>query len=370
MNLENHTPIVLGHCNPFRIVVRRENEWNASLDDINNKTYDYVKLSRLSGYIDIGIAPLSLGIAFDGSLVLPALKEYSNKDNASQIFNETLGTLLLGGIYSEAVTPENISHGSLFHEGYSKIHGGGNGQIARFHSAIRQKLVGVLDVIRLLNPQEINISEIQEKYTRGKMYFSRLTNLSPTLLLNGTTYFAKLQWAESLVFLWTSIEQLINQIWNEKVVQVNIEATIKGRKDFLKDFRSWPTSTRIETLFQKGLIPIDTYTKLNSARKARNDFIHNGKQLSKSNVEMGLKSIFELISLLVTDYKSMDKLDEQFKSITDNLRYELQPRRILSTEEVSHWLEVPKLPGDANWGTDKYEIIQQLQLKPIKSDDS
>ena len=58
----NHVPVVIGNYAPFRLVLREGDSWEPTLEQINSRTFDYVKLSRLSCFIDIGIAPFSLGI--------------------------------------------------------------------------------------------------------------------------------------------------------------------------------------------------------------------------------------------------------------------------------------------------------------------
>ena len=361
-----HTPIIIGNCKPFRIIERDTDNWQPTLKQINSKEYDYVKLSRMSTFLDIGIRPFSLGIGFDGSLILPAIQDFTNKENALEKFNETLGILLLGGIYSESVQPDNISYGTLFHDGYIKIHGGSSGLVAGFHKAIRNKFVGEMDVIKLFNPQSIKIEELEKSYKNGREIFDKIEGLSPSLLLDGTSHFVRNQWAESLIFLWTSIEQLINQIWKVEIIDKEIDDLIEGRKSFLKDFRTWTTSTRIETLFQKEYIPIEVYKFLNSARKVRNDFIHNGKQLNKEKVENGLIGLFKLISLIVSNYKSTKDLDDALKIIQRNQRGELFPKRkTLEKEDVSHWIAIPPIPGDSNWGDKEYEIIEDVVLAPI-----
>lgn len=366
MEEKNHTPIIIGNCRPFRIIERETDNWNASLKEINENEYDYVKLNRMSTFIDIGIAPFSLGIGYDGSLILPATKEFANKENSLEKFNQTLGILLLGGIYSESVQPDNISYGTLFFNGYIKIHGGSSGLIAGFHKSIRSKLVGTMDSIKLLEPKSIRVSDLKSAYLKGENIFDKIPNLSPNMLLDGTSHYVRNQWSESLIFLWTSIEQLVNQIWKSEVIDKEINGVIAGRKDFLKDFRSWTTSTRIEVLFQKEFIPIEVYELLNLARKTRNDFIHNGKQLSKEKVDNALISIFNLISLIVTEYKSINELDETLNSIQKNQRGDLFPKKkTLEKEEVTHWLEIPAIPGDRHWGDKDYEIIEELVLKPM-----
>jgi hypothetical protein len=363
----NHIPIVIGNSKPFRLVTRESDVWAPTLEQINGRDYDYVKLNRMSTFIDIGIRPFSLGIGFDGSLILPATEDYKSRENALQKFNEALGILLLGGIYSESVQPENISYGLLHFDGYIKNHGGGTGLIANFHRSIRMKLVGTLDVISLLNPPTVSVGSIEQSYQKGKSIFSKLKNLSPNLLLDGTSNYVRHQWSESLIFLWTSIEQLIDLIWQQEIVNVASEENVDGRKDFLKDHRTWTSSTRIELLFQKGIVPLDVYQFLNSARKVRNDFIHNGKQLTEDKTKNALEGLFRLISLVMTSYKSSSELESIVKLIYGNQRGELFPKKTTYEQhEVTHWLEFPALPGDSHWGDKEYEIIEELVLLPIK----
>ncbi len=226
MEENNHTPIIIGNCRPFRIIERETDNWNASLKEINENEYDYVKLNRMSTFIDIGIAPFSLGIGYDGSLVLPATKDFANKENSLEKFNQTLGILLLGGIYSESVQPDNISYGTLFFNGYIKIHGGSSGLIAGFHKSIRSKLVGTMDSIKLLEPKSISVSDLKNAYRKGKNIFDKIPNLSPNMLLDGTSHYVRNQWSESLIFLWTSIEQLVNQIWKSKVMRNSFASSV------------------------------------------------------------------------------------------------------------------------------------------------
>ncbi|MGV3589412.1 MAG: hypothetical protein ACO1OF_20565 [Adhaeribacter sp.] len=366
-NKQDHISIIIGHHNSFRIVLRENDKWNPTLKQINNRDYDYVKLNRMSTFIDIGITPFSLGIGFDGSLVLPATKEYQIRENALTKFNEALGILLLGGVYSESVQPENVSFGSLHLDGYIKMHGGTSGFISKFHHSIRTKYIGTLDVIGLLEPKTIQSKEIEESFKKGKMIFDKLKNLSPNLLLDGTSNYVRHQWSESLIFLWTSIEQIIDLIWEKEIINVDIEGIVEGRKDFLKDYRTWTSSARIELLFQKGIISLEVYQYLNSARKVRNDFIHNGKPLTESKVKNGLEGLFRLISLVISDYKSSKELNDILELIYVNQRSGLIPKKtVFGKEEVSHWLELPPLPGDSHWGDKEYEIIEELVLKPIK----
>lgn len=148
-----HVPVIIGNYAPFRLVLRDTDTWSPTLEQINSRGYDYVKLCRLSCFIDIGIAPFSLAISFDGSLVLPASAAFKTRESALDKFNETLGIMLLGGIYSEAAQPTDVSFGTLFFDGYVKQCSGGTGHEASFHKAIQTKYVSTLDVINLLSPK-------------------------------------------------------------------------------------------------------------------------------------------------------------------------------------------------------------------------
>src|SRR5712692_1190973 len=141
--MKDSVPIVTANFQPLRFVVRDEtDQWAPTLEQINVRDYDYVKLHRMSTYFDVGIAPYSLGVCFDGTLVLPALPQYRDRTSALAAFNQTLTELLIGGIYCEAVTPDDIGYGSLSLTAYARIHGGGTGPSASFHQAARTKHIG------------------------------------------------------------------------------------------------------------------------------------------------------------------------------------------------------------------------------------
>ena len=97
------------------------------------------------------------------------------------LFNRVLGTLLLGGLYTEAVHPMDISYGMLHFEGYLKIHGGGNGGTAKFHRAIRTKSVGIDEAIDLLEPIIITKDFLENAYKTGTNFFKTLEGFSPNL---------------------------------------------------------------------------------------------------------------------------------------------------------------------------------------------
>ena len=363
-----HVPVIIANCAPFRLVLRDSDTWSPTIDDINNKTYDYVKLSRLSGYLDVGIRPFSMEIAFDGSLILPATEEFRVSEKALNKCNQTLGILLLGGVYYEAVQPGDLSAGRLFVNGYLKGGGGNRSLNSNFHMAIRTKHISPLDSMRLLEPKTITEKEISVAYKKGKIIFDKIEKLSPSLLLNGVSNYVQKQWTEALIFLWTAIEQVIDIIWRKEVVQPASLDEIDGRVKFLKDFRVWTASAKIELLYQNKFIGQEDYGLLNTARKARNNFIHNAAPLDDDKIKSALEALFRLISLCISSYKKADELADVVQSIYKNQRGGLYPsvRKVELTQEEArkYVLKLPNLPGDPNW-KGEYEIIEELVLKPM-----
>src|SRR5438309_1526355 len=101
------SPAIIAFTSPFRLVFRNEQEvWSPTLEQVNQYTYDYVKLHRLSASLEIPLPhPHCMHIGFDGSFLIPKVKEYWPVENAVSRFNQVLGEILLGGIYFDAVIP-------------------------------------------------------------------------------------------------------------------------------------------------------------------------------------------------------------------------------------------------------------------------
>jgi len=182
--MSEEIPVITGNHLPFRLVLRdSDEEWKLSLDQINALSYDYVKLHRASTFLDIGIAPWSLGVCFDGTLVLPATKEYCKPENALACFNKVLCAILLGGTYCEAMSPDDVSRGLITPTLYCRILTPSGGPVAGFHAAIRTKHVGLMESIRLLHPKTIRTRTLENAYSVGRQRLCRLGATAPETLL-------------------------------------------------------------------------------------------------------------------------------------------------------------------------------------------
>src|SRR4051812_12870703 len=77
---ETHVPVITGNYAPIRFVTRGASDnWNPTIEQLNRRDYDYVKLHRLSTFLDVNIRPYSMGICFDGTLVLPAIPKFRDR---------------------------------------------------------------------------------------------------------------------------------------------------------------------------------------------------------------------------------------------------------------------------------------------------
>ncbi|AXT47687.1 hypothetical protein [Chromobacterium rhizoryzae] len=365
--MKDGIPIITANAKPFRFVCRGENDaWSPSLDEVNSRSYDYVKLHRMSAYLDAGIAPFSLGVCFDGTLVLPAIELYRDREAALAKFNQTLVELLVGGLYCEAAGPDDIGYGFLSMEGYSRVLGGADGPAAAVHKAARMKMLGTLENIHLLSPEIVTAADLETALKKGRSLLTRLGPVPQEQILYGATFYVRKQWAESLLHLWTTTERLVETAWSQHVLTYPVSPS-KKRRAFLEDHRTWTVSAKLEVLHQKGLLPAETYEELDEVRKARNNFAHRGTAPGHGLANKALRACFEMASLCASEFKERNLFSEVVELIDARCRPELYPKKTrFESSEVTHWLAIPPIPGDENWGDAPYEVIEEFRLRPIE----
>lgn len=362
------TPLIMAASAPLKLFAKdRRDRWNPTLEQINNSNYDYLKLNRVSGFIDGDVAPYAMLVGFDGSLALPALPEFATHGKALKIFNRVLLEMLLGGIYTEAAAPADIFQGVLYKTGYVRIYAR-SGQVAKLHSALRDRSASTTENIHLLDLTPTTISDLEKAVEQGRKIVSKCDPLSHEIVLAGCSHFVAGALAEALTCWWTSIEQLVSRLWR---VEVEAKASTDGvpqRSGFLKDYRVWTTSARIELLFQKKVIDAELYCSLNEARKARNNFIHSGDQPDLSAATAALSGLFYLMSACTTDYLDIHKLDDIRRQIEGRCVLKPRPHGPIPEGDVKYWREIRPLPGENNF---KGRFTPyKLQLQPIVSFDT
>ena len=361
------TPLIIAASAPLKLFTKdRRDRWNPTLEQINNGTYDFLKLNRVSGFIDGNVSPYAMLVGFDGTLALPAIPEFAQHDKALKIFNRVLLEMLLGGIYTEAAAPADIFQGILYKTGYVRIFVN-SGSTASLHSALRDRSASSTENIRLLDLKPMTISNLEKAVERGRRIVSKCDPLSHEIVLAGCTHFVSGALAEALTCLWTSIEQLVSRLWRVEIEDKASTDGVPQRGGFLKDYRVWTTSARIELLFQKKIIDTELYCSLNDARKARNNFIHRGDQPDLSAATAALSGLFYLMSLCTTEYADIHTLDDIRKSIETRCILKPRPPGPLPASEVKYWREIRPMPGEKEF---KGRFTPyKLQFKPIASFD-
>jgi hypothetical protein len=374
---ESRVPVVIGNYRPFRLVVRDAKDlWNPTLQDLNRRSYDYAKLHRVSTYLDFAVGSFPMAVCFDGTLALPAIQEYHDQEKALRTFNKVLSQAMLGGVYCEAMSPDDVCLGTMTLSGYCQILPPTRGPVSSFHRAIRTKYVGAFDVILLLQPEIISVDELKKAISIGCERLDSIKSASPETLLYGMTFYARGQWAEALIHLWTSIEQVVATIWKEHILVSSLPGiSARRRKDFLEDTRTWTASTRLELLYQRKLLPASTYALVDTARLARNAFAHQGERPSSAAADAALDALFHLISLNLTTCKDLNLMHNVVQLIKDRAKTyrgwqkpfrDWNPKEPLPPEAVA-WIKTPPLPGDPGWGDKPYEVIEDLKLEPVDS---
>ena len=348
---------------PFRLIKRSQKDnWNPTIKEINKHTYDYVRLHRVSGTMDIGLQkPYTLAVTFDGSFILPAIKKYEEITVAVDEFNNFFGSLLLGGIFTQSVDATFLQKCIVYKNYYFETMYPPINSFVELKNSFRHKHSSVKDNIILLDSNFILLADLGDAYQKGKTFLEKVKNLSPSFLIKGTTAFINNSFAESLINNWLSIEQILDNIWQTSILQKQIQVTISGRNDFLKDNRTWTSAAKAEMFFQKGFIDATLYNQISIARKARNYFVHTGENPSKKDAETAFNALFSLLSLAVTNFAdstNFNVLIEKYKAIDPIKRnFYDKKKKEFKIEEVEYWLDaaIPPIPGSEKWDGKNYK---------------
>lgn len=343
---KRRVPCLIGYLHPFRIVEADGLEpWNCTIEQVNCKTWDYTALHEMAGGLDIGLAaPYHLVIARDGALALPPLSELRSDQTAVEYLNRCLAALLLGGIYCEALTSDSLDFGSIIDWRYVRSHRSGMSASNRFHLHIRYGQASPLEAIALHQPRTVRMAELQSAMATGLGVLGRVPAVRGDYFLKGVTGIARRDWGAALANLWIVVEQIISELWRRHIVEPTLaEDGSKTRRDQLGDTRTWTASVRIEMLFQKDVLPKTTVTALSKARKARNDLSHEGKPPTEADARSAYSGVCGLLSVaLEGERPPLFDLDLADHGLSDPFS---PPKKL--TGEPTHWMEIPKLPGEA-----------------------
>ncbi|KQI70412.1 hypothetical protein AN191_18295 [Loktanella sp. 5RATIMAR09] len=161
-------------------------------------------------------------------------------------------------------------------------------------------------------------------------------------------------------------EQVIQQIWDEFLIgDQDVYGTEKRRKG-LKATRN--VAPMLELLALAKIISEDAYETLAVARKARNDFAHQGGAVT-------FESAFECVSgliLLIQEFADLkgvstgtSHLLEIFNASEEkdakHSAKEATKAENVDWKNVKYWREMYKFPGDENWEGDA-SLLDGIEL--------
>lgn len=338
-------PCMIAYLHPFRLVdAENEKAWDATIEQINSGSWDYVALHKLVGGIDVGLEkPYHLVVGRDGALALPPLDQLRSPQAAVETFNRHLAALLLGGIYCEAITPDGLDLGSIIDWTYIRSQRTGLAAPNRFHDHVRRSQASPLEAIALSNPRRVSVNALNEAMRAGLRMLAAVPTVRGEYLLKGTTGLARLDWGAALANLWIIVEQLIAFLWEKHVVTPTLAADrSKARRSQLADTRTWTAAARIEMLVQKDVIAQDTAKALAVARKARNDLHHSGAHPTAAVAQAAYEGMTGLLIVALDGQRPpLVDLDLADHGLSDPFA---PPSRLPA--EPTHWMEIPKLPGE------------------------
>lgn len=197
--------------------------------------------------------------------------------------------------------------------------------------------------------------------------------VSAALVIQGITSLVRRNFASALVNLWTASEQCIEKLWDAYVLspaQRGIQ--IEGRLDQLRDSRTWTSSTKIELLYQKGLIDVDSYSCISVARKGRNKLVHNGLLPNLEVADAAADGAMRLLSIVSSGTKSATC----YLGALAHFREKDSLRNPDSTQvfrredfrpEGGYFVRLPPIPGEKEWTTQESKYPYSVTVMQCNS---
>ena len=299
----------VGYLSPFTVVVpRNEEPFAADLEEINDNTYDYGKLSGIVHSMPLGHdGELRMLICRDGGIAIPIVPSYATKEDVVDFFNKLFCSLLIGGHLCEAVDTRDIVGGGLLETHSIWPVDVGQSASSSLHFKLRTKKASNIESIILLKPRHIHLEDFVSRVQLGQKVLTKVTNLTPTFLIRGITELSWRNWSAALSNLWITAEQLTDFIWHNLFIgssAFSIQSLPSRTKSMHEDNRTWSIAVKQELLFSAGFITESEYAMLYPARQARNKLVHEGKRVEES-VVMDLVAVVSALMSKASDQSNL-----------------------------------------------------------------
>ncbi len=262
--------------NPYTAVLPdTEDKLEISVDQINSNSYDGDKLSEAATTLPLNNAEnINALISYDGAIAIPRNADYCSSGIALDNFNRIISAFLLGGIHAEVINPLELLGGTLESKKNIFVFS------STLHTRLRHKWASIAERFTpLMHPWIVRVSELRNAYCHGLNVINAINNLSPFFLLHGYTAMVHQNRSDALSSLWVVVEQLTSFLWKNRFLSTPDfhPVKMKNRLDSLKqDNRTWSTSVKHELLWQTKFLSEDCFATLSSARKQRNNLVHEG----------------------------------------------------------------------------------------------
>lgn len=350
-------PILISAPSPTLFYVRDDTDtFEIDLDEINDGTYNPLKLHRVSFFLDVGLEGGSpMGFGFDGSMLIPRTASVSTPDLAIDCFNRVKACMMLGGLAVDATTQSMIGFGELKETGYFRYHRS-LGAEAQISQALQEGGAGGQISICLLEPRRVTGEQVKNAYSKGSRIFGLLTKLNSAFLTLSYSSLSKSETRNALVFGWVACEQIVESFWLDVFLKDKSKYGSSDRRNRLK--RNQNVALKLDLLLQAELISEKVYKSLSVARQARNTFAHTGGPVS---FEDALECLVGLL-LLIQEFAELNDVPTGTEHLLDMFSHGDQDKdshedgvakaEDVDWERVKFWRPLYPIPGDERWEGD------------------
>lgn len=363
-------PVVLAAPRSVGLICRDDSdEWRMEPGELASKSYNALKLKRLSFFLDVGLPHGNpMGFAFDGSLLIARNPHIRSSDDAADEFNAVLAALHLGGLPQEQVSSKDLSFGELQPTGYFRYRDA-HDLAGRVQIALGEGEIGSYLGIDLRDPPKTLRADIEAAYASGKPVLTAIAPVSAAALLSAFSHYRRGELRNSMIYGWLVVEQIISLLWDQDFLGNPDVIGYEERRGGLNSVAR-QVAGKIELLAQAGLLGKTLYLDLSSARKARNQLIHRGTKPTHVDCRACLSAIADLIALKCS--RLSVPFDPDPLKIDDRASSEGRPAGVVRSEDVD-WTKVgmfrimAPIPGEAAWRGD-YESFSDITLRDASAE--
>ncbi len=251
---------------------------NAPLNDAN----DYLEVIRV-----VPVTGVDVAITRGGGLFARDRGQYSTPPAVNrlvEILNVLTCEFTLAGLVSQPVTDIDMQSGKLLGQHISITGGWGSfgdrtwGPYTLLCMAPRDMSTPYTAAATYWPPNfywtahnDTGIIDTIEKLANAPL-LSTVASSLPSLVAAAAFHAARHNVQETIINSWVVVELILYERWTGHIQSLRDSA----RRRRLEDTRTYSAGVQAEVLLSTGLLQDDTYRKVQSARRVRNDFAHRG----------------------------------------------------------------------------------------------